>query len=143
PSEMAILSPYFMEFSGFKCYGGTVSSPAGPMLKTSDLTRALLGYCEPNVKRALFELAVTAIPLMLLWALMWLSLDVGYWLTLLLAVPAGGFLVRLFIIQHDCGHGAFFRQRAANAWTGRVLGVLTLTPFDYWKRNHAIHHSTS
>ena len=113
------------------------------MSSTSDLTRALLRYCEPNVKRALFELAVTAIPLVLLWVLMWLSLDVSYWLTLLLAVPAAGFMVRLFIIQHDCGHGAFFRQRAANSWVGRVLGVLTLTPYDYWKHNHAVHHSTS
>src|SRR5215475_1381280 len=101
---------------------GAVPSPIGPMSTPSDLTRALLRYCEPNVKRALFELAVTAIPLVLLWVLMWLSLDVSYWLTLLLAVPAAGFMVRLFIIQHDCGHGAFFRQRAANSWVGRVLG---------------------
>jgi omega-6 fatty acid desaturase (delta-12 desaturase) len=68
---------------------------------------------------------------------------VGYWLTLLLAIPTAGFVVRLFIIQHDCGHGAFFQQRAANTWLGRVLGVLTLTPYEYWKRNHAIHHATS
>jgi len=109
----------------------------------SDLSRALLRYCEPSVRRALFEVGVTVLPLALLWVLMWLSLDVGYWLTLLLAVPAGGFLVRLFIIQHDCGHGAFFRNRAANTWVGRALGVLTLTPYDYWKRNHAVHHATS
>src|SRR6516164_5559221 len=113
------------------------------MPSTSDLTRTLLRYSEPNVSRALFELAITAIPLALLWVLMWLSLGVGYWLTLLLAIPAAGFMVRLFIIQHDCGHGAFFRHRAANSWVGRVLGVLTLTPYDYWKRNHAIHHATS
>jgi omega-6 fatty acid desaturase (delta-12 desaturase) len=113
------------------------------MSSTLDLTRALLRYCEPSVKRASFELAVTAIPLVLLWVLMWVSLSVGYWLTLLLAVPAAGFMVRLFIIQHDCGHGAFFRQRTANSWVGRVLGVLTLTPYDYWKHNHAIHHATS
>src|SRR3954469_8066252 len=113
------------------------------MLNTLDLKRALLRYSEPSVRRSLFELAVTAAPLLLLWVLMWLSLDVGYWLTLLLAIPAAGFMVRLFIIQHDCGHGAFFRNRTANSWTGRVLGVLTLTPFDYWKRNHALHHATS
>jgi omega-6 fatty acid desaturase (delta-12 desaturase) len=113
------------------------------MLNTLDLKRALLRYSEPSVRRSLFELAVTVIPLALLWVLMWLSLDVGYWLTLLLAVPAAGFMVRLFIIQHDCGHGAFFRHTAANSWLGRVLGVLTLTPYDYWKRNHAIHHATS
>ena len=95
------------------------------------------------MRHAVFEVTITLIPLLLLWAVMWWSLDVGYWLTLLLAVPAAGFIVRLFIIQHDCGHGAFFRQRAANSWVGRVLGVLTLTPYDYWKHNHAIHHATS
>lgn len=112
-------------------------------MRPSDLSRILLRYCVPDVRRALFEVAVTAIPLAILWALMWWSLGVGYWLTLFLAVPAAGFMVRLFIIQHDCGHGAFFRHRAANSWLGRVLGVLTLTPYDYWKRNHAIHHATS
>jgi omega-6 fatty acid desaturase (delta-12 desaturase) len=104
---------------------------------------ALSRYREPDKLRALFELGVTAFALACAWVLMWLSLDVGYWLTLLLAIPASGFLVRLFMIQHDCGHGAFFRQRAINDWVGRVLGVLTLTPYDYWKRNHAIHHATS
>jgi omega-6 fatty acid desaturase (delta-12 desaturase) len=104
---------------------------------------ALSRYREPDKLRALFELGVTAFALACSWVLMWLSLDVGYWLTLLLAIPASGFLVRLFMIQHDCGHGAFFRQRAINDWVGRVLGVLTLTPYDYWKRNHAIHHATS
>jgi omega-6 fatty acid desaturase (delta-12 desaturase) len=132
-----------MEIPAAKCYGTLGFSQIGQMLNTSDLTRALLRYCEPSVRRSLFELAVTAIPLALLWGLMWLSLDVGYWLTLLLAVPTAGFMVRLFIIQHDCGHGAFFRNRTANSWLGRVLGVLTLTPYDYWKRNHAIHHATS
>src|SRR5690606_6576883 len=53
------------------------------------------------------------------------------------------FLVRLFLIQHDCGHGAFFRRRFANDWVGRALGILTLTPYDYWQRSHAIHHATS
>lgn len=113
------------------------------VLSPTELSRTLLRYCEPDFRRALFEVGITLVPLALLWVLMWLSLSAGYWLTLLLAIPAGGLLVRLFIIQHDCGHGAFFRQRAANTWMGRVLGVLTLTPFDYWKRNHAIHHATS
>jgi omega-6 fatty acid desaturase (delta-12 desaturase) len=74
---------------------------------------------------------------------MWASLDRGYWVCLLLAVPAAGFLVRLFMIQHDCGHGAFFQRRLANDWVGRVIGVLTFTPYDFWRRTHAIHHSTS
>ena len=60
-----------------------------------------------------------------------------------MAVPAAGFLVRLFMIQHDCGHGSFFRRRVANDWVGRVLGALTLTPYDHWRRSHAIHHASS
>jgi len=56
-------------------------------------------------------------------------LDAGYWIGLLLAIPAAGFLVRLFMIQHDCGHGSFFRHRLANDWVGRSIGVLTLTPY--------------
>ena len=86
---------------------------------------------------------MTAGPLVLLWLLMWVTLDRGYWVCLLLAVPAAGFLVRLFMIQHDCGHGAFFHHRLANDWVGRVIGVLTLTPYDFWRRTHAVHHATS
>lgn len=70
-------------------------------------------------------------------------LNHGHWLGLLLAVPAAGFLVRLFMIQHDCGHGSFFRSRTANHMVGRMIGVLTMTPFGYWRRTHAIHHATS
>jgi len=75
--------------------------------------------------------------------LMYASLGVGYWLTLLLAVPAAFLLVRLFIIQHDCGHGAFFRSPRIADVVGSILGVLTLTPYHYWKKTHAIHHATS
>ncbi|NIP15295.1 MAG: fatty acid desaturase, partial [Gemmatimonadetes bacterium] len=67
----------------------------------------------------------------------------SYWLTLLLAVPAAGLLIRLFIFQHDCGHGAFFKSRRANTVVGSVIGVLMLTPYHYWRRTHAIHHGTS
>ena len=62
---------------------------------------------------------------------------------MLLVVPAAGFLVRLFMIQHDCGHGSFFPHRLANDWVGRVIGVLTLTPYDFWRRAHAHHHAGS
>jgi omega-6 fatty acid desaturase (delta-12 desaturase) len=113
------------------------------MTDPKTLFAALLRYREPDQARALFELCVTLLSLVTLWGLMWLSLGFGYWLTLLLAIPAAGFLVRLFLIQHDCGHGAFFSGRAVNDWVGRALGVLTFTPYDYWKRNHAIHHATS
>jgi acyl-lipid omega-6 desaturase (Delta-12 desaturase) len=91
----------------------------------------------------MFELVVTGGAFMLLWLLMWAALGVGYWLTLLLSVPAAGFLVRLFMIQHDCGHGSFFRRRGANDWIGRAIGTLTLTPYDVWRRSHAAHHAGS
>lgn len=100
-------------------------------------------YRKPSPVRSVFELAVTVGVLALLWVAMWASLYVGYWLTLLLAVPAAGFLVRVFLIQHDCGHGAFFHERATNDWVGRVLGVLTFTPYDVWRRAHASHHATT
>jgi acyl-lipid omega-6 desaturase (Delta-12 desaturase) len=108
-----------------------------------DIARALAPYREPALNRSVAEIAVTALPLVGLWVAMWGALHISYWLSLALAPLAAGFLVRLFMIQHDCGHGAFFRNREANDWVGRVLGVLTLTPYDYWKRTHAAHHATS
>jgi omega-6 fatty acid desaturase (delta-12 desaturase) len=107
-------------------------------------TQILARYREPSHARSIVEIAVTLLPLAALWGLAWAALHFGYWwFSLLLAVPAAGFLVRLFMIQHDCGHGAFFRHRLANDWVGRVLGVLTLTPYDFWRRTHAIHHASS
>ncbi len=69
---------------------------------------------------ACFEIVITAAPFVLLWLAAWAALQVSYWLTLAITIPAAGFLVRLFLIQHDCGHGAFFRKRATNDWIGRV-----------------------
>jgi len=112
-------------------------------LNARDLTQILVHYRVPSLGRSIIELAMTVGPLVLLWALMWATLHIGYWLCLLLAVPTAGFLVRLFMIQHDCGHGAFFRRRGTNDWVGRVIGVLTFTPYDFWRRTHAAHHATS
>ena len=107
-------------------------------------TQILNRYRTPSVRRGAFELAITALPLAALWVADWLLFANGYWwASLLLAIPAAGFLVRLFMIQHDCGHGAFLPNRRANDLVGRIIGVVTLTPYDFWKRSHAIHHSTS
>jgi acyl-lipid omega-6 desaturase (Delta-12 desaturase) len=106
-------------------------------------TRILARYREPSNARGIVEIGITLVPLVGLWVLIWATLDLGYWLSLLLAVPAAGFLVRMFMIQHDCGHGSFFRHRLANDWVGRVIGVLTLTPYDFWQRTHAMHHAGS
>ena len=84
------------------------------------LTQDLACYRSPNLGRSVVELLITIVPFALLWLMMWFALQIGYGLYLVLAVPAAGFLVRLFMIQHDCGHGAFFRHRLANDWVGRA-----------------------
>ena len=121
--------------------------PQAPPLETTvdprALQRTLAAYREPRLARSVFELAITVIPFGLFWFLTWASVNAGYWIGLLLAVPAAGFLVRLFMIQHDCGHGSFFPSRRANDWVGRALGVLTLTPYDFWRYTHALHHAHS
>jgi len=89
------------------------------------------------------QLLDTALPFACLWYLMAESLSVSYALTLVLAIPTGFFFIRLFILQHDCGHGSLFPSRAANHVTGALLGVVTLFPYGYWRRTHAIHHATS
>ncbi len=108
-----------------------------------DWMRTLAAYREAHHGRSAAELAITIVPLVILWIAMWVALHYSYWLSLVLAVLAAGFLVRLFMIQHDCGHGAFFRRRALNDWVGRVIGVLTLTPYDFWRRTHNMHHAGS
>jgi omega-6 fatty acid desaturase (delta-12 desaturase) len=105
--------------------------------------KRLAPYRKPQVARSVVEIVITLVPFVVLWILSWAALGVSYWLSLAIAVPTAGFLVRLFMIQHDCGHGAFFKHRAANDWVGRVLGVLTLTPYDFWRRTHAAHHATA
>ena len=111
--------------------------------ETRALTHMLARYRQPSSARGLFELVITGVPFLVFWALIWAALDHGYWIGLLLVVPAAGFLVRLFMIQHDCGHGSFFSGRLANDWVGRAIGILTLTPYDHWRRSHARHHASS
>lgn len=112
-------------------------------LTARDWRLIVTAYREPNFARSVFEIVVTAVPFFALWAAAWAAMSVGYWLTLLIAVPASLFLLRLFLIQHDCGHHALFRQAAVNDWIGRFIGILTLTPYDVWRRDHAIHHASS
>jgi acyl-lipid omega-6 desaturase (Delta-12 desaturase) len=102
-------------------------------------------FGRPDARRSMLQLLTTAVPLAAIWAAMKLNQDygVGYWATLLLAIPAAGLLVRLFMIQHDCGHGSFFHARWLNDLVGRVIGVFTLTPYDHWRSAHAHHHATS
>ncbi len=112
-------------------------------MQQQELTRALAQYRVPDTKRSVFELTITVIPFFALWGAAWFALSLSIWFTVLLAILNAAFLVRIFIIMHDCGHGSFFRSRNVCNWTGRVLGVLALTPYDVWRQSHAIHHAST
>jgi omega-6 fatty acid desaturase (delta-12 desaturase) len=109
----------------------------------SDWVKILAGYREPCNRRSAFELAVTAGAFLALWALAWAALSVSLFLAFAVALCIAPFLLRLFAIQHDCGHSSFFTSRQAGDWVGRGLGILTLTPYDVWRRSHSIHHGAS
>ncbi len=105
--------------------------------------KILARYKKPDRRRSAVELAITLIPFATLWALSSAAYAHGHWWGLILILPAAGFLVRIFMIQHDCGHGSFFANRTADDWIGRGLGILTLTPYDCWRRAHATHHASA
>jgi omega-6 fatty acid desaturase (delta-12 desaturase) len=100
-------------------------------------------YQKPHFWRALWQLVNTIGAYAALWYLMYLSLSVSLWLTIPLAVLAGGLLVRVFIIFHDCGHGSFLKSRLANDFWGFIAGVLTFTPYYHWRWEHSLHHATA
>jgi omega-6 fatty acid desaturase (delta-12 desaturase) len=100
-------------------------------------------YERSRPLRAMVDLATSIVPYFLLCGLMYLALDVSVWLTLALAVPAGGFLLRTFIIFHDCAHGSFLSSRRANLWVGRLCAFVTYQAFANWKHSHAIHHGSA
>ncbi|MGA3268844.1 MAG: fatty acid desaturase [Verrucomicrobiota bacterium] len=100
-------------------------------------------YQQPSRWRGVWQIVNSLAPYAVLWYLIYLSLAVSWWIAMPLAILAGGFLVRLFIIHHDCGHGSFFKSRKANDVWGFITGVLTFTPYQLWRREHAIHHSAS
>ena len=115
--------------------------PATPGIDPRRLIRELAPYRAPKPGRSLFELAITAVPFLVLTGLVLAAVARGYWGALLLTPLCGLFLLRLFLIQHDCGHGAFFHSRSANDWLGRMIGVVTFTPYECWRRAHALHHA--
>jgi omega-6 fatty acid desaturase (delta-12 desaturase) len=100
-------------------------------------------YQKPSTWRALWQIVDSIVPYVLLWYLMYRSLSISWWLTLPLAVLASGFLIRIFIIFHDCGHGSFFKSQLANDTVGFIAGVITFTPYYHWRWEHAVHHAGS
>ncbi|MGB7287730.1 MAG: fatty acid desaturase [Salaquimonas sp.] len=100
-------------------------------------------YKSADDTRGYFELGLSIVLFAGTWALAWFALQYSVVLGLLLTIPAGGLLIRIFAIQHDCGHGALFSKKEINDWVGRTLGVLTVTPYEYWRHAHALHHASS
>jgi len=109
------------------------------------LRQLITPFVGADDRRAWFQLVTTSLLFVAGWSAMAIGtrLDWNYGLVLLLSVPVAGLYVRLFILQHDCGHGSFFSSQHLNDAVGRVLGVVTMMPYAYWRHTHAIHHATS
>ncbi len=103
----------------------------------------LAPYASPSLSRSLLAIFTSVVPYLALSLLMYLALGVSYLLALALALPAAGFLVRTFVVFHDCAHGSLLASKRANAWVGRVLGLFVLSPYQRWRHDHAVHHATS
>jgi acyl-lipid omega-6 desaturase (Delta-12 desaturase) len=114
-----------------------------PPADNSMWKRIVARYEKPALARSMWQAANTVVCYGALWYAMYRSLAISYWIMFALAIPAAGFLVRLFIIFHDCGHGSFFRSRKANDALGVITGILVFTPYYQWRHMHAIHHATS
>ena len=121
----------------------SVSSPGEDRAVTPSWKEVVARYRQPSAWRSAFQIVNSLVPYGVLWYLMFRTLAVSYWLTLALAVLASGFLARVFIIHHDCGHGSFFKSRRANDVIGFITGVLTFTSYRFWRWEHAVHHASA
>jgi omega-6 fatty acid desaturase (delta-12 desaturase) len=117
--------------------------PGDTTLDNATWKKIVAKYQQPVAARGAWQLANTLLPYAALWLLAFLALKVSIWLALPLAVLMGGFLVRMFIISHDCGHSSFFKSRRANDFWGMVTGIITWVPYYHWRWEHAVHHATS
>jgi omega-6 fatty acid desaturase (delta-12 desaturase) len=118
-------------------------STAANAAATEEWRAAAPRYTRPEVRLALRDLATSVVPFLALWAVMYQLLDVSYLLVLAVSIPAGGFLVRTFIVFHDCTHGSFLPSRRWNTWVGRITGLIVFAPFRAWQHDHAVHHATA
>jgi omega-6 fatty acid desaturase (delta-12 desaturase) len=108
-----------------------------------DWQQVLLPYAQPRLWRSLVDIGTSVVPYLALSVAMYFALRVSVFLTLVLAIPTAGFLIRTFIVFHDCTHGSMLRSRRANAWLGAVLGLFVFAPFTRWRHDHKVHHATS
>ncbi len=110
--------------------------------KTANWQNIITRYNRPDLRKSIWQIINSLVPYIVIWVMMILSLKISPWITLALAVPAAGFLIRLFIIFHDCGHGSFTRSKKWNRIIGIPMGILAFTPYDRWTDSHRIHHAT-
>jgi omega-6 fatty acid desaturase (delta-12 desaturase) len=125
--------------------GGEIPAPSSQDEKsaTPAWKKIVARYQKPSISRGTWQIINTLVPYAALWCLMGFSVRISWWLTVPLAILAGAFMVRLFIIFHDCGHGSFFKSSIANHAWGAITGVLTFTPYFHWRWEHAVHHSSA
>ena len=105
--------------------------------------KIVLAYAHPDLRKSIWQICNSIVPYAFLWYLAYKSLSYPYWVTFLISLLACGFLIRIFIIFHDCGHGSFFRSKEANNLAGIITGILTFTPFHSWHHQHKVHHATA
>jgi acyl-lipid omega-6 desaturase (Delta-12 desaturase) len=117
--------------------------PSAPVSERCFWRKSLAPYAVASRRRSAWDLATSVVPYLALSAAMYASLHISYFLTLALAVPAAGFLVRTYIVFHDCTHGSFLPSKRANTWLGTALGLLVFATFQSWKHSHAVHHATA
>ena len=134
------------DLARFEAEGGR--QPAEPQVQEPRLDKpawkeVVARYQRPSARRGIWQILNTLVPYAALWYLMYLTVAVSWWITVPLAILAGAFLVRAFIIFHDCGHGSFFKSRKANDIWGFITGVLTFAPYHHWRWEHALHHASS
>jgi acyl-lipid omega-6 desaturase (Delta-12 desaturase) len=121
----------------------TIAIDAAPGTEGPFWRDALAPYARPHLGRSLLDISTSVVPYLALSALMYLTLAVSYLLVLALAIPAAGFVLRTYIVFHDCAHGSFLPSKRANAWLGVVLGLVVYAPFVSWRHSHAVHHATA
>src|ERR1700760_3725668 len=120
------------------------SCDAAPIAVLSSLAKLNSAKFQmPSLGKAQWQILNSFVPYVMLWIGMVYAMHVSYWLALPLAVLAAGFLARIFIIFHDCGHGSFFKSKRANNLLGALAGILLLTPYRHWRWQHALHHGTA
>src|SRR3954464_13467997 len=122
----------------------TTAAPARTTASKRPFWRdALAPYARADLRLSMLDIATSVVPYLALQVAMYFALDVSYWLVLAISLPASGFLLRTFIVFHDCTHGSFLPTKRANTWVGTFTGIFVYTPFHAWKHDHARHHATS